>query len=134
MYWRGTSKRFVLHFAAACLFFATLIICSPSPLRAQMATEDRLLFRGWWPRHSTASADQYVGPGECAKCHAGKAATQKSTPMALTAQPVAESTVLSKSNRLAFQNGKIGHGRFANFVGAVDLVVRGWSRRPIVSL
>jgi len=113
MYWCGTSKRFVLRFAAAGLFFATVIILIltffPGPLRAQMATEDRLLFRGWWPRHSTASADQYVGPGECAKCHAGKAATQKNTPMALTAQPVAESEVLSKKNRLVFQSGKINY-------------------------
>jgi len=109
MYWRGTSKRFVLRFAAAGLFFATLIIHSSGPLRAQMATEDRLLYRAWWPRHSTPSSDQYVGPEECAKCHAGKAATQKNTPMALTAQPVAESEVLSKRDRLAFQSGKIGY-------------------------
>jgi hypothetical protein len=109
MYWRGASKRIVLRFAAASLFFATVVISCTSPLRAQMATEDRLLYRGWWPRHSTPSADQYVGPGECAKCHAGKAATQKSTPMALTALPVAESDVLSKNSRLSFQSGKINY-------------------------
>src|SRR6202044_2829994 len=96
--WVGTSKRFVLRFAAASLFFATIVICifSVGRMCAQMATEDRLLYRGWWPRHSTPSADQYVGPAECAKCHAGTAATQKYTPMALTAQPVAESEILSK--------------------------------------
>jgi hypothetical protein len=109
MYWRGASKRSLPRFAAACLFFATVVIGFLGPLRAQMATEDRLLYRGWWPRHSTPAAEQYVGPGECAKCHAGKAATQKSTPMALTALPVAESDVLSKSSRLAFQSGKISY-------------------------
>jgi Cytochrome c554 and c-prime len=111
MYWRGTSKRLVLRFAAASLFFATIVICifSVGLMRAQMATEDRLLYRGWWPRHSAPSADQYVGPAECAKCHAGKAATQKYTPMALTAQPVAESEILSKRDRLAFQSGKINY-------------------------
>jgi hypothetical protein len=67
MFWPPTSKRLLLRFTAFCLLFAT------SSLRAQMATEDRLLYRGWWPRHSTASATEYVGPGECAKCHSAKA-------------------------------------------------------------
>jgi hypothetical protein len=108
MYWRGTSKRFLLRFASACFFFA-IPAHSPAPLGAQVATEERLLYREWWPRHSTSSPDQYVGPAECAKCHAGKAATQKNTPMARTAFPVADSDVLSGHGQLSFQAGKISY-------------------------
>jgi hypothetical protein len=108
MYWRGTSKRFLLRFAAAC-FFLAISAHSPAPLRAQIATEERLLYREWWPRHSTPSADQYAGPAECAKCHAGKAATQKNTPMGRTAFPVADSDVLSEHGQLTFQSGKISY-------------------------
>src|SRR4029077_7035453 len=98
MYWCGTSKRCLLRFAASCLFFA-IHAHSPGPLWAQMATEDRLLYRGWWPRHSTASRDEYVGAAECAKCHAGKAAAQKNTPMARTSVPVADSDILARHGR-----------------------------------
>src|SRR5579863_7532018 len=105
MFWHGTSKRFLLRFAAACFFFA-IPAHSPTPLQAQMATEERLLYREWWPRHSSPSADEYVGPAECAKCHAGKAATQKYTPMGRTAFPVADSDVLSEHGQLTFQSGK----------------------------
>ena len=31
-------------------------------LRAQTATEDRLLGTGWWPRHSSQTQAQYVVP------------------------------------------------------------------------
>jgi hypothetical protein len=103
---RGTSKRFLLRFGASCLLFLT---CehSPSLLWAQMATEDRLLYQGWWPRHSTPSGNEYVGPAECAKCHAGKAAAQKNTPMARTAALVAESSILASRGRLTFLSGRI---------------------------
>jgi hypothetical protein len=103
-----TSKRFLTRFAAACLLFATHAP-SPGPLQAQMATEDRLLYRGWWPRHSTPSGDEYVGPAECAKCHAGKAAAQKNTPMARTSAPRADSGILSAHGRLTFQAGRISY-------------------------
>jgi hypothetical protein len=95
-----------LFFAGLCLLF--LGVASPPRLiHAQMATEDRLLYRSWWPRHSTSSRTEYTGPAECAKCHAGKAATQTSTPMARTALPVADSDILATRDRLTFQAGKI---------------------------
>jgi hypothetical protein len=72
-----------------------------------MATEDRLLYRDWWPRHSTATADEYVGPAQCAQCHSSKAATQKTTPMARTLLQIADSDILAAHDRLAFQSGKI---------------------------
>jgi hypothetical protein len=97
-----------LRFAAICLLFTTCVY-APRLLPAQTATEDRLLFRGWWPRHSTPTADEYVGPAQCARCHPGKAATQKNTPMARTADLVAESGILDTHRRLTFQAGKISY-------------------------
>jgi hypothetical protein len=108
MFWRLTSKRFLLHLAACGLLFATHVLC-PDSLPAQMATEDRLLFRGWWPRHSAPSATEYIGPGECAKCHSQRAASQKYTAMARTALPVADSDVLSQRDHLNFQHGKFSY-------------------------
>jgi hypothetical protein len=102
------DKQSLLRFAAAYFLFA---ICAfaPSGLRAQTATEDRLLFRGWWPRHSTPAADEYVGPAQCARCHPGKAATQKNTPMGRTADLVANSDILPSGSRLTFQAGNISY-------------------------
>ena len=113
---RGVSKQLALCFTALCLLFATFAKC-PSPIWAQTATEDRLLFRGWWPRHNTPDADEYVGPAQCAKCHPGKAAAQKNTPMARTADLVAGSDILTEQRPLTFQAGEVhyqiamAHGR-----------------------
>ena len=96
-------RKFLLHVTASCLLFIPALLC------AQMATEDRLLYRGWWPRHSSPSGTEYVGPAECAKCHSGRAASQKNTPMARTALPVADSDILSTHDRLTFQAGKINY-------------------------
>jgi hypothetical protein len=115
MFWLRTSRRPLLRFTAFCLLFAAYAHL-PTSLRAQMATEDRLLYRGWWPRHSTASATEYVGPAECAKCHSAKAASQKNTAMARTAMPVADSDVLSHRGSLTFQSGKISY-QIANTAG-----------------
>ena len=100
----GISNRVLSHSAVAAFIFATLAC---SALRAQMATEDRLLYRAWWPRHSIPHGTEFAGAAACAKCHAGKATTQKSTPMARTALPVAESDILATRDRLSFQAGKI---------------------------
>jgi predicted CXXCH cytochrome family protein len=83
---------------------------SPDLLRAQMPTAERLLYRGWWPRHSVKSDDTYVGPAACAVCHPQKAATQEDTPMARTAVRLgAESSILPTPGRLTFQSGSIGY-------------------------
>ena len=107
MRWWWSSRRF-LFFAASCGFLASLAY-SPRQLHAQMATEDRLLYRGWWPRHSIPSPNDYVGPAECAKCHGGKAATQQATPMARTSVPVADSDVLAARGLLNFQAGRLAY-------------------------
>ncbi len=105
MCWCRVSKRLLLRLAACCLLLAVQSH-SPASMWAQMATEDRLLYRGWWPRHSSPSADEYVGPGECARCHSAKAAAQKNTPMARTALPATNSDVLAAHRQLAFQAGR----------------------------
>jgi len=109
MYSRGASQRRILRLAACCLILASSAAFAPHPLWAQMATEDRLLYRSWWPRHSTPSADGYAGPTECAKCHREKAATQKNTPMARTSAPVADSSVLATNARLTFRAGRLSY-------------------------
>ncbi|MHB8215029.1 MAG: multiheme c-type cytochrome [Candidatus Sulfotelmatobacter sp.] len=119
----GISARFLLYCAVVCVF--AYLAYSPSRLQAQMATEDRLLYRAWWPRHSTASDTEYSGPAECAKCHAGKAATQKSTPMARTAVPVADSDILGTRERLSFQAGKISYQIATTTNGSVYTVTDG---------
>jgi hypothetical protein len=108
MFWRQASKRFFLRFTAFCLLFGSHAHF-PGSLRAQMATEDRLLYRGWWPRHSTPSGEDYIGPAQCAKCHSDQAASQKNTAMARTALPIADSDVLSERRQLTFQQGKISY-------------------------
>ena len=117
------STRFLLYCAVVGIFAP--LAYSPSQLQAQMATEDRLLYRAWWPRHSTASETEYSGPAECAKCHAGKAATQKSTPMARTALPVADSDILGTRGRLSFQAGKISYQIATAMGGSVYTVTDG---------
>jgi Cytochrome c3 len=103
------SKRCVfVCFTSPCLF-AAICLFSAGRSWAQMATEDRLLYRGWWPRHSTPSADAYVGAAECARCHVEEAATQKNTPMGRTAASAADSEILKSHSRLAFQAGPTGY-------------------------
>lgn len=108
MYSRPPSKHFVLRFAAVCLL---VLVHFHPPIRlwAQMATEDRLLYRGWWPRHSVPSKDAYVGPAACAKCHTGEAATEQNTPMGRTASLISNSDVLANHRYLNFQSGQISY-------------------------
>lgn len=88
------------------LFLLCGTLLSSCSLGAQMATDDRLLLPGWWPRHSSASSREYIGPAECLKCHKGKAAAQDSTAMGHTASHVADSQVLARHARLTLQDGR----------------------------
>ena len=108
MYSRPPSKHFVLRFAAVCLL-SLAYFHPPLRLWAQMATEDRLLYRAWWPRHSVPSRDAYVGPAACAKCHTDDAATQKNTPMERTMAFISDSDVLSSHRKLNFQIGQTSY-------------------------
>lgn len=108
MYRCATRKRLLFLLAASWLL-SVADVHSPGRASAQIATEDRLLYRDWWPRHSAPSAAAYVGPAECARCHADKAATQKSTPMGRTTAPVADSDVLASHGLLSFQTGRLNY-------------------------
>jgi hypothetical protein len=88
------------------LFLLCSALLSSCCLCAQMPTEDRLLLRGWWPRHSSPSREEYLGPAECLRCHKGKAAAQDSTAMGHTASHVTDSQVLSQHARLTLQDGR----------------------------
>lgn len=107
MRWRRSSR--YLSLALQVSWLLTTCVAFPQSLLAQMATEDRLLYRGWWPRHSTNSRDGYVGPSECTRCHAEKAATQAKTPMGRTSAPVGDSDVLATHDHLNFHSGKINY-------------------------
>jgi len=48
---------------------------------------------------------QVVGAAVCAQCHAAETTTQKTTPMALAAEPAAESNILREHPRLSFRLG-----------------------------
>src|SRR5438874_3341185 len=52
-----------------------------------------------------STAVQVVGAAVCAPCHAAETTTQKTTPMALAAEPAAESNILREHRRLSFRLG-----------------------------
>jgi hypothetical protein len=110
---RGSPRRrLVWYFAALGGVLCAIGLYFPDLLRAQMPTAERLLYRGWWPRHSVRSDDTYVGPAACAACHPGKAATQKDTAMARTAVilgPGTEPSIFPTDGQLTFQSGGFGY-------------------------
>jgi Cytochrome c554 and c-prime len=103
---RGTRRLAFTCLVASCLLFAPFTHF-PALVWAQSSTEDRLLYPGWWPRHSTPSANEYVGPAECAKCHPGKAASQKTTSMARTAARTTGVDATAEPYQLTFRVGQI---------------------------
>ncbi len=74
--------------------------------RAQLSTDDHLAEPGWWPRRTPDALNEFTGSSGCAKCHAKKAATQETTPMAGTLIPAADAEVLHAHAELVFRNGK----------------------------
>ena len=57
-------------------------------------TEDRMEASGWWPTKNVPSESALAGTAECAKCHADKAETQASTPMANAAAAANKADIL----------------------------------------
>ncbi len=78
---------------SALILFAGLFVMALSA-RAQLSTDDHLADPGFWPTQPAASRADFVGSPQCASCHAAKAASQKLTPMALTAMHADDSEVL----------------------------------------
>jgi hypothetical protein len=70
-----------------------------------MATRDRVQFSSWWPTKGAASRQEYSGPKACSKCHASKAATQESTPMAHASSEATDSHALRSHGHLTYRMG-----------------------------
>ena len=68
-----------------------------------MATDERIEAPGWWPTKGSVSRRDFVGTGECARCHAKRAASQITTPMAHASAPAASSDILHDHDRLTLQ-------------------------------
>src|SRR5580658_2193492 len=57
---------------------------------ASSETKDRVNNQRWWPTKSTVPFAAFAGPQACSECHAGKASSQATTPMARASTRVAE--------------------------------------------
>jgi hypothetical protein len=84
---------------------AMLAALPPLPVYAQMATADRVEAQGWWPTKRTSAAGDYVGSGECVRCHRTRA-TQLTTSMARTASRAADAAALRARAEWQFALGR----------------------------
>jgi Cytochrome c554 and c-prime len=98
-------KRFFRIALLVCLVFLFLWRHAP-PLRAQLSTADHLTETGFWPTQSGLSRVDFTGPAVCATCHAGKAESQRTTPMANTVTHADNSEVLHSHTRMSFAIGR----------------------------
>jgi Cytochrome c554 and c-prime len=89
--------------AAVCAF---LFLLSTSPGRAQLSTEEHISEEPFWPTETNSSRDQYVPTATCESCHSKIWATQKTTPMANSAEPVSQSRILHDHAKVDFSVGR----------------------------
>jgi hypothetical protein len=102
------GRLFGFLFAAISVGLATLVAAgtqTPVLSETQLATEDRVQSSGWWPTKGTPARVEYTGPTACARCHAEKAATQLTTPMAHSIVRAADSEILRRHDRVTFSVG-----------------------------
>ena len=93
---------------------------SSTPLTAaQSSTDDRREGPGWWPTKGTASLNEYAGPAACAQCHAAKAETQKTTPMANGGRLAAQSPILRARERMQAKLGPYSYEIKRDLQGSV---------------
>src|SRR5271166_6904759 len=86
---------------AFCLGISeTALAQSGVPEGISLPTELRVQAPGWWPTKGDRGRDEYIGSAECAKCHAEKAASFRTTAMAHAASPAAASEMLQQHNPL----------------------------------
>jgi Cytochrome c554 and c-prime len=78
-------------------------------LVGQLSTTDHLAEPGFWPTQNGVTRAEYVGPGACTPCHAGKVASQKSTPMAQTSMHADDADILHSHPEMHFA---ISHYRY----------------------
>lgn len=74
-----------------------------------LPTEVHVQNPGWWPTKGEPSRQEYAGAEECTKCHAGKAATYRTTAMAHAAATAAGSEDLREHDRLSLQVGPFNY-------------------------
>ncbi len=89
--------------ASACVIVALFLL--PEPVRAQMATAERVQQPGWWPTSPLTSRDEYVGAAQCASCHRANVTSQQTTSMAQTASRAKDSRVLREHQLLTLRAG-----------------------------
>jgi len=70
-----------------------------------MATDERLEAHGWWPTKGSTTRQDFVGTGECARCHAKRTVSQLTTPMARASTLAAASDLLRESGNVSLQLG-----------------------------
>jgi hypothetical protein len=68
-----------------------------------LSTRDRLEDMAWWPTKGTPSRSEYVGKGECAKCHSLIAASQLVTEMAHASTRPVDPSFLDGQRALGFR-------------------------------
>lgn len=89
----------------ACLLCQHPLAHSASSSSLQMSTADRVQLPGWWPTKGTAARKDFVGLEGCETCHATKAGTQKTTPMAHASSHGADSEALRVHDEMTFRLG-----------------------------
>jgi hypothetical protein len=78
------------------------LVLQVSALVAQLSTEDHLAEPGFWPTQAVTARDDFKGPQACARCHATKFASARTTPMGVSAVPASSSPLLHSQPHLSF--------------------------------
>jgi hypothetical protein len=89
--------------AAVCGFLLLLV---SSPARAQLSTDEHLSEEPFWPTETDSPRDQYAPTAACESCHSKICATQKTTSMANSAEPVNQSGILHTHRKVDFSVGR----------------------------
>jgi Cytochrome c554 and c-prime len=85
------SRYLVLSLLAAHLLSSAALRGQTAPVGdAARETRDRVNSQRWWPTKSTVPFAAFAGEKSCSTCHAGKASSQATTPMAQAAARVAQ--------------------------------------------
>ena len=103
-----------------------LLLWRDAPLLwAQLSTTDHLSEAGFWPTRPGSSRGDFVGPAVCATCHAAKAASQQTTPMAKTVMQADNSEVLRSHTKMNFAVGRYRYEIKADAKGSTYSVTDG---------
>src|SRR5262249_11962650 len=80
---------------------------SRSPVEIPLATASRIARakNSWWPTKSAEARQSFLGNKACANCHAGKTASQITTPMAQAARIPSDAKILRAHSSLTAKRG-----------------------------